>query len=76
MSTSSQTDTPEYAPFFGAMGAASAIIFSGEFCAFLGFDALSKRTQDCSVFYKFSAFLGFDVLSKITHQNLNNSALG
>ncbi|XP_046666008.1 V-type proton ATPase 16 kDa proteolipid subunit-like isoform X3 [Homalodisca vitripennis] len=24
----SQTDTPEYAPFFGSMGAASAIIFS------------------------------------------------
>lgn len=45
--SSAQTDTPEYAPFFGAMGAASAIIFSGKLqCHFRGFNGLSKRIQE------------------------------
>lgn len=70
MSTSSQTDTPEYAPFFGAMGAASAIIFSGKFSAFLGFYDFLREPKISSVFYKFNTFLGK------THQGYNNSALG
>lgn len=42
----SDEDHPIYAPFFGVMGAASAIIFSGEFQLFkFGLDVWSKRAR-------------------------------
>lgn len=35
MSSDASNDNPIYGPFFGVMGAASAIIFSGKFFFFL-----------------------------------------
>jgi len=37
MSSEVSSDNPIYGPFFGVMGAASAIIFSGKFKSELGF---------------------------------------
>lgn len=47
------TTEPIYSPFFGVMGAASAIIFSGKFCSVFEMKRKKAKWKNLAIFYLF-----------------------
>lgn len=77
-----QDDNPIYAPFFGVMGAASAIIFSGEFQLFefldesrwIWFEHLNEQSANAMIYSLYNK--GYNTVIVKTYPNIGSSIIG